>query len=340
MKLSDLLMLILAVFLLASTAGFLLNRPVLLSYVTSDSMTPTLNRGDLFLINPLAEAKPDDIIVFNLNGHWTVHRVVAETDGGYITKGDHNIATDQQGSNSVVKRESVAGVVLVLLGNPIKIPEVGNYIQRLSGTTMNILLAVFMIVGGAMLLTGKEERRKKERKVYRLRYKTAYVAVSTISIAMLLLSVIATWGVVGFNYASTLAGGQKEGWYLPESEFDRQIEIKNNALFPLLYLFSSESERVELKDESKILSGGERAELSVHVRVPSETRIYYEEVKVHAYPLILPSDLIIRMYGLNPFLPLAAFAVELAAVLGVIYYATRAGEEEVIRLSKRRRLKL
>ncbi len=341
MKPSDIFLFILLTFLLASTAGFVLNRPVLLSYVTSDSMAPTLNRGDLFLINPLAEAKPDDIIVFNLNGHWTVHRVVAETDGGYITKGDHNIATDQQGgSTSVVKRESVAGVVPVLLGIPVKIPGIGNYIQRLSGTGMNILLAVFMIIGGAVLLTGKGERRKKERKVYRLRYKTLYVAVSTVSIAMLLLSVIATWGTIGFNYASTVAGGQRDGWYLPESEFDKQFEVKNNALFPLIYLFSSDSERVELQYESKILSAGEKAELGVHVKVPSETRIYYDEIEVHAYPLILPSNFIIRMYDLNPFLPLVAFAVEFAMVLGVIYYATRAGEEEVIRFIKRRRVKL
>ncbi len=157
---------------------------------------------------------------------------------------------------------------------------------------------------------------------------------------MLLLSVIATWGTVGFSYASTLAGGQRDGWYLPDSEFDKQFEIKNKALFPLVYLFSSDSERVELEETSRILSAGDEAEMSVHVKVPSETRIYYDEIKVHAYPLIIPSDVIIRMYTLSPFLPLVAFAVEFAAVLGVIYHATRAGEEEVVKFSKRRRLKL
>jgi len=340
MKLSDILLLVLLAFLLASAMGFVLNRPVLLSYVTSESMTPTLNRGDLFLINPLAEAKPDDIVVFNLNGHWTVHRVVAETDGGYITKGDNNVATDQQGGTNTVKMESVAGVVPVILGTPLKVPEVGNYIQRVSGTTINILLAIFMIIGGATLLTGKGEERKKEKKIYRLRYKTLYVAVSTVSIAMLLFSILATWGTIGFNYASTLAGGQREGWYLPESEFDKQIEIKNNALFPLIYVFNLESDRAELQESSEILSAGEKAELNVHVKVPSETRIYYDEIVVQAYPLILPSEIIIRMYSLSPLLPLAAFAIEFAMVLGVIYYATNAGEEEVIRLNKRRRLKL
>ncbi len=162
MKLSDVFMFILVAFLLASAVGFVLNRPVLLSYVISDSMSPTLNRGDIFLINPLAEPKPDDIIVFNLNGHWTVHRVVAETEGGYITKGDHNIATDQQGgTKNAVKRESVIGVVPVLLGNPVKIPEVGNYIQKLSGTNMSILLAVLMIASGAILLTERGKGRKR-----------------------------------------------------------------------------------------------------------------------------------------------------------------------------------
>jgi len=340
-KFSDILMLVLLVFLLASTAGFLLNRPVLLSYVTSDSMTPTLNRGDLFLINPLAEARPNDIVVFNLNGQWTVHRIVAETGEGYITKGDHNIATDQQGElTSTVKKENIAGVVPVIFGTPVKIPEAGNYIQRLSGTTLNMLLAIFMIIIGASLLTGKANARKKEKKVYRLRYKTLYVAVSNVSIAVLLISVMSTWGSVGFSYASTMAGGQREGWYLPDSEFDKQIEIKNNALFPLVYFFSSESERVEVRESSKIIKAGEKADLNVHIKVPSETRIYYDEINIHAYPLILPPEIITDMHNLNPVLPLGLFAMEFALVLGLIYIATGAGEEEILRLNKRRRLKL
>ncbi|WP_297500829.1 S26 family signal peptidase, partial [Thermococcus sp.] len=76
------------VFLLASVTGFLLGRPVLLSYAYSESMTPTINKGDMFFINPLSKGgKAGDIIVFHRRDGWTVHRIFAVTEEGYVTKG-------------------------------------------------------------------------------------------------------------------------------------------------------------------------------------------------------------------------------------------------------------
>lgn len=76
----------------------------------------------MFFINPFSRsADVGDIIVFNLRGSWTVHRVVAIVENGYITKGDNNVATDQQeGRASPVSKDKIAGKVLTIGDSPSK----------------------------------------------------------------------------------------------------------------------------------------------------------------------------------------------------------------------------
>ncbi len=340
MKIGDILTLLAVVFLLVSVTGFILDRPVLISYVTSDSMTPTLNKGDLFLINPFSKGKTGDIIVFKMNGHWTVHRIYAETSEGYITKGDNNVATDQQGGRSdAIRKEDVVGTVVTISDKPIKIPYVGMYIQEFSKSTKNLYIAIVVIVLGSILLTagGKDRVRKRKKRVVKVKYKTLYTIVSAVTIAIILISIVATWGTVGFNYASTLAGGQKEGWYLPNTEFDRPIVIENKAFYPMYYILSPKGDRIALDKTDFMLMRNEKESINVHVKVPANTKIYYEQIDVYTYPPLLPTDLIKRLWNLNPYLPLVAFSIEIAGVLAIVYFATGSGEEEIVKIKIRRK---
>lgn len=340
MKIGDILTLLAVVFLLVSVTGFILDRPVLISYVTSDSMTPTLNKGDLFLINPFSKGKTGDIIVFKMNGHWTVHRIYAETSEGYITKGDNNVATDQQGGRSdAIRKEDVVGTVVTIFDKPIKIPYVGMYIQEFSKSTKNLYIAIVVIVLGSILLTagGKDRVRKRKKRVVKVKYKTLYTIVSAVTIAIILISIVATWGTVGFNYASTLAGGQKEGWYLPNTEFDRPIVIENKAFYPMYYILSPKGDRIALDKTDFMLMRNEKENINVHVKVPANTKIYYEQIDVYTYPPLLPTDLIKRLWNLNPYLPLVAFSIEIAGVLAIVYFATGSGEEEIVKIKIRRK---
>ena len=340
MKIGDILTLLAVVFLLVSVTGFILDRPVLISYVTSDSMTPTLNKGDLFLINPFSKGKTGDIIVFKMNGHWTVHRIYAETSEGYITKGDNNVATDQQGGRSdAIRKEDVVGTVVTIFDKPIKIPYIGMYIQEFSKSTKNLYIAIVVIVLGSILLTagGKDRVRKRKKRVVKVKYKTLYTIVSAVTIAIILISIVATWGTVGFNYASTLAGGQKEGWYLPNTEFDRPIVIENKAFYPMYYILSPKGDRIALDKTDFMLMRNEKENINVHVKVPANTKIYYEQIDVYTYPPLLPTDLIKRLWNLNPYLPLVAFSIEIAGVLAIVYFATGSGEEEIVKIKIRRK---
>lgn len=337
---SKILILILFIFTLSSVAGFVLDRPILVSYVTSNSMYPTLKVGDLFFINPLSKGGVGKIIVFKMNGHWTVHRVYADVDGGYITKGDNNVATDQQnGFSKPVNASDIAGEVITLNGNPIKIPVIGLYIEKTSkilNVSSNLYLALVLLAVGSVLLTAKDgKRNKRSKKRVVVRYKTLYTAVSAITLAVLLIAIVSFWGQIGFSYASTLAGGQRDGWYLPNSKFKRNVTLTNNGILPVVYMLKPAGSRISLSETTFTLYGKEKKEVSAVVRVPSETRIYYERIDVFSYPLIFPENALLRMAEINPYLPLTVFSAEFTLVLVLLYYVMGAGNEVVFRFRRR-----
>jgi signal peptidase I len=81
--------------------GQLPGQPILLSYVATGSMEPTMDAGDGFVAVPSAVTGPPsegDVVVFDArelhDGGLTTHRVVDETDEGDVTKGDANPFTD------------------------------------------------------------------------------------------------------------------------------------------------------------------------------------------------------------------------------------------------------
>ena len=66
--------------------------------VKSGSMVPTLNVGDVILMEPVdpKDIKVGDVIIFYKPGsdQLIVHRVVKKTNSGLYTKGDANVAVD------------------------------------------------------------------------------------------------------------------------------------------------------------------------------------------------------------------------------------------------------
>ncbi|GAB6136329.1 signal peptidase I [Thermococcus prieurii] len=330
---------IVLVFITGSLVGFFLDRPVFLSYAYSKSMTPTIDKGDLFLMNPFARNfDVGDIIVFHRRDGWTVHRIFAVTEEGFITKGDNNVATDQQdGLYKPVKESDIAGKVVVVLGHPLVIRGGGAFIQSLRARLNNVYAIAFLLLVGAFLTFSGGSKRKRRTKYYRVSVKTLYAVVSVFIIAGFLFVTVASWGTLAFTYSSTLAGGQREGWYLPGSTFEKNLSVHNNAVYPFYYFVEGGSERAELLGPNFLrLTGGSSANVSVHVTVPKDTRIYREEFSVRSYPAILPASFVIFLYSLNPYLPLVAYALLLSAVLWAFYRLAGISEGDVIRIRKRR----
>ncbi|WP_297489265.1 signal peptidase I [Thermococcus sp.] len=330
--------------LLVSAGGFLIGRPVFMSYTYSESMTPAINKGDLFFINPLSKGgKTGDIIVFHRRDGWTVHRIFVVTDGGYITKGDNNVATDQQnGENPIVERSDVIGKVVELAGSPLVIRGGGAFIESFRARLSNVYaVVIFLVVGSFLTFLGGDKRRPvkraRRRRYIRVRAKTLYAALSVLIIAGFLFVTVASWGVLTFTYSSTLAGGQREGWHLPGSTFERNLSLRNGAVYPFHY-FIETGERAEILNGNVFdIPGRGTRRVLLRVFVPKETRVYRGEVRVHAYPAILPGGVVALSYRASPYLPLVLYALELAAVLLAFYRLAAIGSGELIRIRIRRR---
>lgn len=336
--------LIVLMFLLVSALGFVLGRPVFLSYAYSESMTPTINRGDLFFINPLSKGGDvGDIIVFHRRDGWTVHRIFAVTEAGYITRGDNNVATDQQdGGYPVVKKADVVGEVVTVFGRPLVIRGGGSFIESARSRLTNVYaVAIFLLLGALITFSGggkKGHKRGGGKRYLKVRARTVYALIAVSIVAGFLFITVASWGTLAFTYSSTLAGGQREGWYLPGSTFERNLSVENNALYPFHYFVEPKGDRIKLLGESEFtVDGGDSHTLGVEVSVPEDTRIYREEVRVRSYPAILPGAAIEFLYALNPYLPLLAYALELTAVLLAFYYLAEIGKGDVLRIRIGRR---
>jgi len=332
----DVFVIISIVFVMSSIISLALNRPILFSYAISESMEPTIGVGDLFFINPFSKGEKGSIVVFRMDGMYVVHRIYAEEDGGYITKGDNNIATDQlNGKHSAVKKGDIIGEVVTFAGKPVVIVKAGRVINALHSNS--IFLAIALITLGFLSLGGKG-KRKKSRKKIRISSGLFYGFASSVLILSLVASTMLSWGEVSFSYASTVAGGQREGWYIPGSEFEKSIEFKNRAYYPVIFFFKESGVNGELVSDSKVyLSPREKTELRFHVNVPEDTRIYSDGVVVYAYLPLLPLSVTEELFSVSPYLPLIVQIGILLVVLTALYIHSGFGEEYIV---LRRRLKI
>lgn len=115
---------------LAVVALFIIltNQYVVVALITTGSMEPTLNRGDLALMQTVDKsAKIGDIVTYGKYGFADPisHRVVNISENGYIiTRGDANPVNDEPVSPS-----RVAGKIVQVGGKPIVFRGLGYFIK-------------------------------------------------------------------------------------------------------------------------------------------------------------------------------------------------------------------
>ncbi len=126
--------------------------------VTSGSMRPTLEVGDLLVLQHRAseDIVLGDIIVFRASWYTEapiVHRVIriqiVDSEYRYFTKGDNNFAEDQ----GYRVYEDIVGVVI------FRVPLVGHlslFLQTIYGR----ILVVLVIIALILLPNGEEIKRK------------------------------------------------------------------------------------------------------------------------------------------------------------------------------------
>ncbi len=327
-------LLIFSFFVLLSLASLILNAPLLIAYIKSDSMSPKLEKNDLVFINVFdRNFNEGDIIVFNSKGSWICHRIVKISADGFITKGDANIATDQFSGKPAVLESQVIGKILSIGGDPMNI-QLGSGVEIAESVFgQNKFIIFFMLAAGGLLLLSGGERGRKGKKYLRIKTSTLFVASSLLIIAAFSLANVMAFEKREISYGTTSAGGLREDWVLPGEKFSRQVEFRNGGSYPYYYILSPESLNLRVEVQDFILFPGETMIVEVHVSAPEDTSLHTEKIFVAKYIPLMPLE-VIRELSFFPYLPVLVMDLEIAIAL-ILIYSLGNFEGEVLKIRKR-----
>ncbi len=339
--------LIATVFMLLLVASIVFNAPLLLGYVKSGSMKPTIERYDLIMINPFdRDYAEGDIIVFKSGDEWVCHRIVGVMGNGFLTKGDANVATDQFSGKDVVGKGNIAGKVITVGGDVVRIPGAGKYVQQISNSfDSNKFIAFILLLSGGLLLSSdalfsesRRKGRKRRKNTIRIGYGTIAVAITVAIVVAMTFAMVASFETKRIEYGTTAAGGKRSEWVLPGSEFTRTVEVENGGRYPYYYVVKTGS-RSKSNEETFLLMPGEGKTFDVRVSAPSDTALHTERIRILKYLPLLPISTVEYLSGIHEFLPVVAMNSIIASVLLTGYRAFGSRGEIKIKVKRKRWLK-
>jgi len=319
---------------LALFAGAVVGQPVLFSFVTSESMSPTIESGDGFVAIPpqlTGGVQEGDVVIFEAqeinDGGLTTHRVVDETDEGYITKGDNNPFTDQDSTEPPVTETQIVAVAWQPGGNVVTIPALGTAVIETRTTLFDIQTTIadtfgidgvdntrqvgtMMVVAGVVLLlvtianglrrrsprdtTRSPERQSGIRPLYVALFLTAVVVIPA-NAAMLLPSTTHTVPVADIAAQTSTEPGEP---------VELTLSATNSGYVTMLVVFDSNPE-VNLNDQSLAVPGRSRASTTMTVPAPPSGQEGAQEVSETRYILLLPQSVLLTLHTIHPLMALA-----------------------------------
>lgn len=130
------------------------NYPVILGYtyfeVSTGSMMPELEIGDLIIVKITDDVKADDVITYKSENNFITHRIISIDNEMIITKGDANNTPDQE-----ISKNSVVGKVIKTISGFGKVYYVA--------TNIYFLIAVFgVIITFIIVASIKKDKKLKE----------------------------------------------------------------------------------------------------------------------------------------------------------------------------------
>jgi signal peptidase len=328
--------LLLVLVLVALIVGAALGQPVLLGFVETGSMEPTLEPGDGFVAIPspvAGDIEEGDVIVFNAQnlqgGGLTTHRVVGETESGYITRGDANPFTDQDGQEPPVTEGQIVAKAWQVNGEVVAIPGLGllteaargmlDSVQRTLAQTFGTRaflgtqgLALLIAGGGlAVLLFGflfDDERR--QRVVKRPRRRKGIYDPRRLVLAMALFVALVSGGTMVAmsntqEYGMVSASFDSENpTTVPTNETSNlTYPALNGGQLPVYAFYAPASSNVDVEPTSIRMDRGESRNVTVTLQAPPETGYYPQYVAEHRYFAVLPFGVVAGLYAVHPWLP-------------------------------------
>ncbi len=327
-------------------AGNVLGVPLLLGFVETGSMEPTIRTGDGFVALPTAvvdSPSAGDVVVFDAKelegGGLTTHRIVEETAEGYVTQGDANPATDQEGREPPVSESQIVAVAWQPTGEVVTVPQLGTAAMGIqstlsrAGTQLSSRLGLgsagpasgpplLLIAGiGLIILSFVLEWRAADSRD-RSRSKTVRINPQTVLLAIGLIVCLATFGAMS-SMATTAEVSIISAEYdserpdvVPTGETESQpYTIANGGLLPVVSVLDSRDDAVETPDGPTVVSGGSSEAIDVSITAPTATGYYNHELTEYRYFGVLPPQLIVLLHALHPGAAMAAVTLTIGMIV-------------------------
>jgi len=334
------------VVVVALIAGQLLGQPLLLSYVTTGSMEPTIDAGEGFVAIPpelAGEIGEGDVVVFEAEevqgGGLTTHRIVEETGQGFTTRGDANPFTDQDGGEPPVQEPEVVAVAWQPGGEVLTIPALGTLatgIQSVLGAIQWQLAQLlgsraflgtqgiaYLLFGGSILLYGAlvwlddDTQRERTRSrtsglsSRRLMLGLTLLLVAGATAAMVIPAGVQQFGIVSAEFDSEAPDVIRQG-----TDESVRYEVGNSGVVPTVVLLNPASENIEAEPSRMRVPGRASENATLTISAPPETGHYRVFLEERRYLALLPTGAIESLHAVHPWLPVLAIDL----LIGVPFY--------------------
>lgn len=332
--------------------GQFLGQPILLGFVETGSMAPTLEPNDGFVAVPpslAGEIEVGDVVTFDAQelqgGGLTTHRIVEITDEGYITQGDANPFTDQDGPEPVVTDAQIVAVAYQTDGGVVRLPQIGvlfigiqdglaSLSEQFAGIPILGSMAdfgignVFVAMGIILLAyaymsdvgSGRESRTRSRGRARG--YLSAWVILIVI-LAFILVpinaSIFMQSGAIGMDVISSSSASENPNVIQRGTTEIRTFAMPNDGFIPLVSILEPGSSGVAIDQSVFALSPGEEEQANVSVTAPEDTGYYVRYLEQWTYPMILPVGVLTTLHNIHPMVAVVAINVTVTGLLIVLF---------------------
>lgn len=293
--------------------------PVTASYVSSDSMEPTLQQNDGVLLVPAGDVETGDIVTFRSEqrGRLVTHRIVDREPEGFVTKGDANPSTDQASGYAHLQRPNIVGEVLTVGGTPVVLPYLGALVQLLQQYLEATIAVLLGLVGADVVgADGPDLDSERVLRTGDVLEITVFAAFAAVAVLALLGGVTATQ-----SFVVTEEGVGADRTLTVDEPATRTVSLQHSPS-PFAHTVVTTTGTTIAEQER---TGGS---LDVTVRVPPQpsTGVYHTRVRAYSYPAVLPKPTVRSLHAIHPVvaaLVTAALAVAPAYPVGLLLVGRR-----------------
>jgi signal peptidase len=335
--------------------GQQLGQPILLGFIVTGSMNAdpaNMAPGDGFVAVPPAiagDVEEGDVVTFEARelqgGGLTTHRVVGETEEGYITRGDANPFTDQDGPEPPVQESQIVAVAFQTGGEVVVIPRIGAGVLAIQGafTAAASFLSGIPGLGGlaeggiGTLMTGagvlllvysvlQELRRGGREREGRSRDRRSKTSAVVVLVAILLLitvpataSMVIPSGTDDITIVSSESPSGDPTVIERGGSVEFTYEFANDGIIPRIAVVEAASTGVDVVRTGLVADRGETAQTNVTIHAPEETGVYVRSVGEWQYVQFLPASVLLALHAIHPFVAIAAINAVIVVVVTPIY---------------------